>query len=139
VGAAPVPKQAQEREALARHYGTFTDPTGDSGYTADGAKLVIKLPKETGPTRVGSLPFPHTKRYVEGDFVLEVKVTYPLPEKVPAVGAGMCAAGGLFIWDSDTNNVLFHRHHQPCGLADGTTRWDVAYCTEYNRGAKSQH
>jgi hypothetical protein len=79
-------------------------------------------------------------RSASGDFVLQVKVTSPLPEKVPPVGGGkVCAAGGLFIWDSENNHVLFHRHHQPCGLFDGTTRWDTMFCTEYNCGVKSMH
>lgn len=138
-GAAPVPKQAQERDEVIRLFGTPNDPSKDAEFAVEGKKLLIKLPKAAGPTRIGALPFPHTMRPVSGDFVLQVKVSYPLPEKVPALGAGKCAAGGLFIWGDENNNVLFHRHHQPSELADGTTKWDTAFCIEYNRGVKSQH
>lgn len=137
--AAPVPKQVQERDAILKLFGTPTDPSKEAEFAIEGQKLVIRLPKPT-PRNSFALTFPHTLRSVSGDFVLQVKVSYPLPEKVPPVGMGkMCAAGGLFIWDSEENHVLFHRHHQPCGLFDGTTRWDTNFCIEYNRGVTSMH
>jgi hypothetical protein len=138
VVAAPVPKSAQERDAIVRQFGTFNDPSKDAEFVTSGQKLTIRLPKPTLRNSF-ALTFPHTLREVSGDFVLRVKVSYDLPAKVPALGGGMCAAGGLLIWAGEENHVLFQRHHQPCGLFDGSTRWDTSFCIEYNRGVKSQH
>ncbi len=136
--AAPVPKQVQERDAILKLFGTPSDPKKEAEFAIEGQKLLIKLSKPT--TRDSfALAFPHTERSVSGDFMLQVTVSYPLPEKVPALGGGMCAAGGLFIWDSEENHVIFHRGHQPCGLFDGTTRWDTNFFIEYNRGVTSLH
>jgi hypothetical protein len=136
--AAPVPKDAQGREAVLRTFGTPTDPTKEAEFAVEGRKLVVRLPKPMPRVRT-RMDFPHTAREASGDFVLQVKLSYPLSEKVPALGAGLCAAGGIYIADGSGDHVLFHCGHQPCGLADGTTRWDANFFIEYSRADRPQH
>ena len=136
---APVPKDLQGRDAVLRRFGTPNDPSNEAEFAVEGEKLLIKLPKTAPAVRTAGLGYPHTLRPVSGDFELQVKVSYPLPEKVPPLAAGACAVGGLVIWDGANNHVMFQRYHQPCGLADGTTRWDNNFRIEFNRPAKSMH
>ena len=78
--AAPLPDAERERLAVAHTFGTWTDPTGENAFRADGSQVRVKLPG--APYRVGhDTPSPQVVprfvRRVEGDFTAVVRVDLP--------------------------------------------------------------
>jgi hypothetical protein len=136
--AAPVPKEVKQDEEVIRLFGKPQNPQKQAEFAIRGKSLSIHLTKKI-PRNEQGLKFPHTLREARGNFELEVTMRYTLPEKVPPLGGGAHAVGGIFIWESDENHVLFQRYHQPCGRFDGTTAWDMNFRLEFNRPKLPQH
>jgi regulation of enolase protein 1 (concanavalin A-like superfamily) len=100
---APVPSE-DELTKLERAYGTWTDPDKDCKFKLTGGELKVSLPaadhllgKMIGQAKNNA---PRVLREVEGDFTAVVRVTIPVPDRVPE-SSWQYYAGGLVAWESD--------------------------------------
>src|SRR5262245_45813415 len=86
VRAAPVPPE-DDVAKLQRAYGAWSDPEKDSRWTLKDGELRVSLPRADrllGVERQGATNnAPRVLREVEGDFTAVVRVSFPLPERVP--------------------------------------------------------
>jgi regulation of enolase protein 1 (concanavalin A-like superfamily) len=109
--AAPVPKDS-DAARLKQIYGTWTDPDKDCKYGLKGDQLKVSLPAAwhlLWPERQNSTNnAPRALREVEGDFSAIVRVTFPLPERVPEEHWPYCS-GGLLVWESEKAFMIIRR------------------------------
>lgn len=109
--AAPVPPE-DDVAKLQRVYGTWSDPDKDCRYTLKGNELRVSLPAAwhlLWTNRRGSTNnAPRVLREVEGDFTAVVRVTFPVPERVPEEHWPYCS-GGVVAWESDDAYYVVRR------------------------------
>ena len=104
--AAPLPDAERERLAVARTYGTWTDPLGGCSYRVAGGRLAVRLaefPRGSIEYMPGPFDAPRFVRRVPGDFVASVRADVPYqPDgrlgnatgQSRFVGAGLTAEDG---------------------------------------------
>ena len=111
LSAAPIPKES-EASKLYRIYGTWSDPHKDSKFALKGSELRVALPaaeRLVGKEREGARDnAPRALREVEGDFTAIVRVTFPVPERVPMSYWPYCS-GGIVAWESDKSYLVARR------------------------------
>ena len=109
--AAPVPKE-DDTANLLRAYGTWSDPDKDCKYVLKGGELRVSLPKDEhllAPEREGRKNnAPRLLSEVKGDFTAVVRVTFPVPERVPK-GFWPYCSGGLIAWESNERYFVVRR------------------------------
>jgi regulation of enolase protein 1 (concanavalin A-like superfamily) len=91
-------------------WGKVTDPRGDCDFHAGDSKLVVTIPgtvHDLSSEFPGwlSMRAPRVLQEVEGDFVVQVKVSGEFgPRSEPAIpGCGAWIGAGLLLWDGDKN------------------------------------
>ncbi|MFO0796994.1 MAG: hypothetical protein U0804_05915 [Gemmataceae bacterium] len=99
--AAPLPDAERQRLAVARTFGTWTDPTAENSFRSAGPTLRVNLPGS--PHRAGyAFPcvaaVPRFVRRVTGDFTAVVRVD--CPPRSDGVVDGRYVAGGLAVADA---------------------------------------
>jgi regulation of enolase protein 1 (concanavalin A-like superfamily) len=109
--AAPAPME-EEAEKLRRLYGTWTDPDKDCRFMLKEGTLRISVPAADhflGTERPSAKNnAPRVLNEVEGDFTAVVRVTFPVPEKVPERFWPYCS-GGLVAWESEKAYLFVRR------------------------------
>lgn len=95
-------------------WGTVTDLLGDCTVKADGQKLSVHVPGGTHDLnqQIGGLSAPRILQSVDGDFVIEVKVTSDFePGHESAAGnARPFNSAGLLIWQDERNYIRLERN-----------------------------
>jgi regulation of enolase protein 1 (concanavalin A-like superfamily) len=102
-------------------WGKVTDPEGDCKVTLEGPKLTISVPGAYhdfwAEKDKGKVNAPRVLQDVEGDFIVQVKVSGPIqPEKgtvIPKLATSApFQAGSLLIWQDPDNFIRLDR----CGI-----------------------
>jgi hypothetical protein len=78
--AAPIPEAEAERLAVARVYGTWTDPVGDCTFRVAGGRVQVRLPAfpRGGPEYMpGPIQAPRFVHVIDGDFTATVRADVP--------------------------------------------------------------
>lgn len=104
-------------------WGTITDVLGDCTVKADGQKLSVRVPGGTHDLNqgLGGLSAPRILQAIEGDFVIEVKVTsdFEPGQESASEEAKPFISAGLLIWQDEKNYIRLERNKWWAQEADG--------------------
>ncbi len=110
--AAPIPEAEAERLAVARAYGTWTDPIGGCSYRSAGGRVWVRLPEfpRGAPEYTGGpIQAPRFVHQLDGDFTASVRVEVPhVPDGrlgTTAQGESRFVAAGLTAEDRNGNRA----------------------------------
>jgi regulation of enolase protein 1 (concanavalin A-like superfamily) len=112
VGAAVAAKDEKPRSI--KGWGEVIDPAGDSLVKGDEGRLTIEVPGGThdlNPT-LGGMRAPRVLKEVEGDFVVQVKVTgdFKPGEESASPDTSSFNGAGLLIWQDSKNFIRLERN-----------------------------
>jgi len=114
----------EENVQTIKGWGTVTDLLGDCSVKADGQKLLVRVPGGTHDLNkdVGGLSAPRILQSVEGDFVIEVKVTsdFEPGHESAAPQTRPFNSAGLLVWQDEKNYIRLERN-----------RWWAAEANDY--------
>jgi regulation of enolase protein 1 (concanavalin A-like superfamily) len=112
--AAEQPQPAKPVGTLtAKGWDTFIDPAGDCKFTLDKDKLTLKVPGTDHALCIErhQMNAPRVLRAVEGDFIVQVKVSGEYPNGSTSVVEGRRAfhGAGLVLWQDENTYVRLER------------------------------
>lgn len=104
----------EENAQTIEGWGTITDLLGDCAVKADRQKLSVRVPGGTHDLNrdVGGLSAPRILQSVDGDFVIEVKVTsdFEPGRESAAAQTRPFNSAGLLVWQDEKNYIRLERN-----------------------------
>jgi RNA polymerase sigma factor (sigma-70 family) len=120
-----------------RGWGTTLDPAGDCKFTLEKDKLTITVPGSDHALCIerGQMNAPRVLQDVEGDFILQVKVSGDYPAEATSVVEKRTAfhGAGLLLWQDEKNYIRLEKARLNSNGAVGYVSWELREDGEFAR------